>query len=165
MTDETILIVPRPPSVNAAYGNRQKGQRGRGRYVTPELARWRKLAGNAILAQGKMPRFAGAVEIEIRATDPDDNRRRDGDNLTKPTLDLLVELGIIMDDSRKIVRKCGVAWGSGSPDSIAIFIKQGDSLPEEPKYKPKNLRGKAWAVQQIKKKFGVDVAPERVHLQ
>ena len=117
------------------------------------------------MAAGRMPRFAGAVEIEVRATDPDNNRDHDGDNLMKPTLDLLVSLGIIIDDSRKVVRKCSVAWGEGEPDSIAVFIRQADELPEEPKYKRKDRRGKAQVMKQLKRKFGIDIHPDRVHLQ
>ena len=163
--DDSILIIPRPPSVNQCFGNRRTGDKGRGRYITPAYAEWRARAGKAIMAAGRMPRFAGAVEIEVRATDPDDNRERDGDNLMKPTLDLLVSLGIIMGDGRKIVRKCSVAWGEGLPDSIAVFIRKADDLPEDPKYKRKDRHGKAWALKQLKRKFGIDIAPERVHLQ
>jgi len=165
MTQEVCLIIPRPPSVNACYGNRRAGQKGRGRYVTPDYRKWREAAGRAVMAAGRMPRFDGAVEIEIRATDPEDNRTRDGDNLTKPTLDLLVSLGIIADDDRKIVRKCGVAWGAGVPDSIAVFIKKSDDMPEVPKYKRKDRKGKGWAIQQLKRRYGVDVAPDRIHIQ
>ena len=163
--NEAILILPRPPSVNSCFGNRRTGQKGRGRYITPAYAKWRADAGKVVMAAGRLPRFAGAVEVEVRATDPEDGRSRDGDNLMKPTLDLLVSLGIIVDDSRKVVRKCSVAWGSGEADSIAVFIREADDIPPEPKYKRKDMGGKARVLKQLKRKFGIDIHPSRVHLQ
>jgi Holliday junction resolvase RusA-like endonuclease len=162
---EATLTLPMPPSANACFGNRQKGQRGPGRYVTPEYAKWRRSAEQAIQAAGRMPRFSGAVEIEIRVAEPDGHRRHDADNRVKPTVDFLVKIGIIIDDCRKIVRKCSVAWADVAPGTIEVTIRAVEYQAPVAAPKAKPVRGKSWAIQQLKRKFGIEIAPERIRLQ
>lgn len=163
---ETTFIIPRPPSVNGAYGHRQKGQPGRGRYVSPKLSKWRQAASKEIQAMGPMKRFASAVTVEIWASeDTSMNKIMDGDNLVKPVLDLLVSLGVIIDDCRKIVRKSSIEWREGDLGMITIFIRE-TSLPASRTRETKNptSHDKAWAVRQIKKKIGISIHPDRIHL-
>lgn len=159
---EATFTLPRPPSLNACYGNRAKGQKGRGRYVSPALARWRSMAAQEIRALGKYPRFASPVTIEIRASE-DGVGRQDADNLEKPVCDFLVEMGIIIDDNRKIVRKVSCAWTDGRSGMISVIVREAPPPPAaKSKTEPKN--GKEWVIKQLKRRFGIDVHPDRIHL-
>lgn len=162
---EAEFIVARPPSINKSFGNRPKEQGGRGRYPLPALLRWRETAGREIQAQG-MRRFLSPVTVALMASETGmDNRARDGDNLTKATLDLLVSLGVILADSRKIVRKSSVEWTEGEPGTIRIVIREAAEPPRSTNTPDKSARGKCWALQQLKRKFGIVIGPERIHLQ
>ncbi len=88
---------------------------GRGRAKAVDYKRWLHDAGWAIKLQ-KPPTVAGIVRVLIEAPLP---RRRDVDNAIKPTLDLIVRLGIIADDQLvddlRIVR-------SGEGDEMVVSI-------------------------------------------
>ncbi len=163
---DATFIIARPPGVNACYGNRRTGQAGRGRYVSPELSRWRRAAEKDFLAISPYKRFASAVTVQICVSESQmDNRTRDCDGIIKPVLDLLVSLGVIIDDCRKIVRKASAEWVDGPVGMITINVREtceAKSMFHETKTKP--TRDKAWAVRQIKKRLGVDIHPDRIHL-
>lgn len=93
---------PIAPSVNNLFINRTNG-RSRGALYR----RWQKDAGWAVKLQAPKP-IKGIVAILIEAPL---HRRRDVDNAIKPTLDLLVSLGLIDNDNwiddLRIVRVAG----------------------------------------------------------
>lgn len=83
--------MPICPSTNNLFINARTG-RTRG----SQYKRWAQDAGWAVKLQHPVP-VHGLVAVLIEAPL---NRRRDVDNALKPTLDLLVSLGIIEDDNR-----------------------------------------------------------------
>ena len=87
-----MIDMPWPPSVNHYYTV------ARGRKILSKRGRdYKRTAGLEILAQ-KPAKHKGRISINIHAHPPN-KRKRDLDNLLKPCLDVLVETGIISDDS------------------------------------------------------------------
>jgi len=85
-----------PPSVNSLYRNVP----GRGRVKTARYKEWLSAAGAIIQAQLKSnERIEGPYAFSMRVARPD-KRRRDLSNLLKSMEDLLVALGIVVDDSQ-----------------------------------------------------------------
>lgn len=98
MDERTLTLgLPWPPSTNHAWG---LSSRGGGRVFTKRAVRDFRAAVLAVWANNGRVRFRRgvAVRVEIRLTPPD-KRRRDIDNVIKPTLDALVACGAIGDDS------------------------------------------------------------------
>lgn len=86
------LSIPVPPSTNNLFVARRDGK---GRAKTSSYEAWIGAAGKWILTQ-KRRLIDGPVRVEIMAPV---NRKRDIDNIIKPTLDLLSKImGIIQDD-------------------------------------------------------------------
>lgn len=164
---EITVTLPRPPSVNSAFGNRRTGQKGKGRYATPQLIAWRKAAGLALLAVQPMPRIIKPVEIQIKVSETGlDNRHRDCANFEKVLTDFLVQVGVLIDDSRKFVRKVSTEWSGGEAGTVTVILTEVDVSHETvaKAHPPKVGHGKSWAMAQIKKKYGIDLPPERIHL-
>jgi Holliday junction resolvase RusA-like endonuclease len=106
MTDDCAIIyldAPLPPSTNALYIN----VKGRGRIKSRDYRGWSQSKGWEILTQ-KPQKFVVPVHLIIIAKQP--KRQRDGDNLLKPLLDLLVTQQIIPDDSHKYVKGVSFQW-------------------------------------------------------
>lgn len=82
---------PVPPSVNAMFKNTKHG-----RSKTPAYEAWRYQAAAAIRRQ-HVPSILGAVVVNMAFEI--DLKRADADNRLKAANDLLVDLGIIEDDS------------------------------------------------------------------
>ncbi|MFC5039227.1 RusA family crossover junction endodeoxyribonuclease [Tianweitania sediminis] len=82
---------PVPPSVNAMFKNTKHG-----RAKTQAYEDWRLMAAAAIRRQG-VPKIKGHVVINMAFEI--DLVRADADNRLKAMNDLLVDLGIIQDDS------------------------------------------------------------------
>lgn len=99
------IRLPFPPSVNNLHFNVQR----RGRVATPEYLDWQDAAGWELRAQrSRLPRkikYPVTVKIDL-----DNKRRGDADNRSKAVLDLLVEHQIIIDDSKKYVRRVDIGW-------------------------------------------------------
>lgn len=98
----TVLSLPFPPSLNNLFANVQ----GRGRVRSDRYRQWSNLAGWDLKTSKPEP-VAGAVNVTILLGKPD-KRRRDLDGLAKAPLDLLVEHGVITDDSA--VQRLTLAW-------------------------------------------------------
>lgn len=96
--------LPYPPSTNNLYLNAP----GKGRRKTERYRIWARAAGNEILAQQRV-HIGGQVHLTITLT-PKPNSDPDASNSIKPLEDLLVNMGVIDGDSRKIVRKLTVEW-------------------------------------------------------
>jgi crossover junction endodeoxyribonuclease RusA len=105
MTGLSILL-PWPPSTNTLW------RAVRGRNILSEKYRaWRQAAGMELMMQ-QPKKHLGPVAITIELCSPD-KRRWDIDNKTKATLDLLVEHGVIEDDSASILKELTVRIGEG----------------------------------------------------
>ena len=104
------VILPAPPSANAMYiivnGKRVKSKR----YVY-----WRSSVGYLLRARFRQMPHKTPLRVELRAAV---SRRRDIDNLIKPTLDALQACGVIKDDrwvdSIIMNRAIVVAGGQGT---------------------------------------------------
>lgn len=88
------VILPLPPSLNAAYFNRKPGTKGKGRVPTRVYAAWLIEAG-LIINIAKMPAVSGAYELKIAVCH---TMRGDIDNRCKAIIDLLVKQKITDDD-------------------------------------------------------------------
>lgn len=94
-----------PPSLNNAFVNTPTG-----RIKSADYNAWRVAAGYQLRRQRPVP-IVGRFKAELTFDRPD-NRRRDLDNLCKPVLDLLVECGVVVDDS--LAEDIRLRW-SGMP--------------------------------------------------
>lgn len=83
----TIQLPLKPFSVNQAW-------RGGRRYCSKHYLAWKK--EGAWLLKGQ-PSYSGWVEVRIRAY-MKRWKNSDVDNVIKPTIDLLVEAGVLVDD-------------------------------------------------------------------
>jgi crossover junction endodeoxyribonuclease RusA len=87
------LVLPLPPSVNAAYRN----VRGKGRAKTQKYRDWEADAGVYLMQQRewKSQKVNGSYELDIRLPE---NIKGDIDNRIKCVSDLLVSVGAVEDD-------------------------------------------------------------------
>lgn len=92
-----VVNVPLPPSTNNLFAT----PRGKTfRVKSAQYKRWIDDAGKMLLQQGPRPdALTASLGVSIDATRPA-GIRRDLDNLCKPILDLLVKMGVVMDDDR-----------------------------------------------------------------
>ena len=126
------LRLPMPPSVNASYANR-KGP-GKGRVATKALRSWKSAArmsvAVALASIPQRPVIAGRVDVSIHLPIPTSGARRDGDNVVKPTLDLLVSCGVIPDDNWRHVRRSSVEWvEDGTEGECEVIISVVSEMP------------------------------------
>jgi Holliday junction resolvase RusA-like endonuclease len=151
-TDYLTIRLPMPPSVNAAYATR-KGP-GRGRVATAALRDWKAAAAQSamvgLVGIAKRPVFAGRVDVAVRLPIPTNGRNRDGDNCLKATLDLLVQLGVIVDDNWRHVRRSSVEWvddGSLGVECAVTVTPAAEACAEPPRFartaakRPSPVRG------------------------
>lgn len=87
------LTLPRPPSANRIWriGNNKI-------HRSEEYRVWLRAAQWQIVAQAKRRKIEGRFKLTMIAIRPD-RRRRDLDNLIKPTLDALVKAEVVKDDT------------------------------------------------------------------
>lgn len=111
---EQTFLMPFPPSVNGLYRNAAFG----GRVKTEAYKAWQKEAGWTIKTQFPKP-MTGKVCLTIRAVKPD-KRKRDIMNLEKAITDLLVDMGIIEDDS--LVQSGFMEWVSSDLAGVSVTI-------------------------------------------
>lgn len=91
-----------PPSVNNLFFNRAKG-----RGVTPQYRSWKQDAGWELKSQKQKP-IHGPVSVMATF----EEGRADLDNLSKPTLDLLVSHGLIDDDGPSVVKQLNLSFSA-----------------------------------------------------
>ena len=124
MTLLAEYVVDLPPSVNNLFGAAKaspagRGRRGPRRHRTPDYNAWIALAGVQVNLQRKgAPTFRLAVAIELSFSE---TSGADLDNLAKAPIDLLVKQQVLEDDSKRIVRRIVLAWGSHDGCRIRIF--------------------------------------------
>lgn len=127
-----ILTIPlqKPISVNTAFRNRTEKEKAkaraqgrpvRGRTRTDRYKTWAAAAGWEAKTNGPLRPIKGPVHITLYVSE-DGVRNMDLDNTAKAYLDLFVELGLIEDDNRKIVRSLNLSWVSGQGRAIIQSI-------------------------------------------
>ena len=112
------LTLPFPVTTNSLYRNVP----GRGRVKTERHRTWRQAAGWD-LEQQKPPRVEGPISLEIAVCRPD-RRKRDISNLIKCVEDLLVDHGVIEDDS--LVHDLRIHWQPGI-EGARVTIERKDA--------------------------------------
>lgn len=93
LSKHAFIVLPFPPSVNSLYAGKMR------RYKSLAYMAWVVEAGHALNKQKPLPRFTGPVRETIRLGPPAAYRIRDAFNFEKALNDLLVEHGILEDDS------------------------------------------------------------------
>lgn len=114
--------LPRPPTVNSAYVNNPKTG---GRYPAPEFKAWKKEAAKMLMAQ-RARCAVGPVEIDITVQEIE-RYPSDIDNRIKPTIDCLVENGIIDGDTARTVRSVTARWGN----VVGALVEIRPSTPKQ----------------------------------
>ena len=113
--DSVKIILPFPPSLNAAYANRA----GVGRIKTKRYKEWTKKCPELY------ERMHGKCTISYIIYQPN-LIKRDGNNFLKVVLDYLVDQEVIKDDNMNVV--LGEQWINGGVDRknprIEITIKK-----------------------------------------
>lgn len=115
-----VIRLPLPPTANHIWTRTRKGMRKAGGYVA-----WLRESGWMVKEQ-RPGRIAGKYALTITAVRPD-RRRRDLDNLIKPTSDLLVEAGVITDDC--LCESITVRW-STEGEGLAVTVEAVPALLE-----------------------------------
>ncbi len=112
--------VPSPMSVWRLY----KGH-GHGKTKSKAYYDWRQTAGQEMVAQGRRPEFPGPVSIPIEMGEDGVSPAFDTDNAAKAYIDLLVEMGVIKDDNRMVVRRLHLNWRDGDGSRITVEALDG----------------------------------------
>lgn len=112
---EQTFLLPFPPSVNTMFPTDKRTGR---RFVSDDYKKWRTEAGWALKSQNPQ-RTEGHVHVDIIIVRPD-RRKRDLDNLTKALMDLLVDHGVIEDDSK--VTRTQSSWSSADLSGVSVCV-------------------------------------------
>lgn len=110
--------LPKPISVNEAYGN-NKGN-GRGRFLMPIAKAWKKAAQQEIMAQ-RVGQATPTPPVQITITVPY-NPVADCANYEKLLTDTIKDMGIIPNDSMKYLHSVKVQAGA-PPDRCHVLIE------------------------------------------
>jgi crossover junction endodeoxyribonuclease RusA len=103
------VSLPYPPSANRMW--RHIRIKGANRTVlSAEYKAWLETATQLVAMVPKAERVAGPYTLRIDAGRPD-RRRRDVDNLIKPTSDAIVNGGLVEDDS--LCQHVSAGWQPG----------------------------------------------------
>lgn len=108
------LQLPLPPSANRLWVRAQKGMRRSDEYTA-----WLLEAGWTAKTQ-RPGSIKGPFKVSIHASRPD-KRRRDIDNLIKPSLDLMEHLQIIEDDAD--CEQVSARWVTAG-EGVTIIVEQ-----------------------------------------
>jgi crossover junction endodeoxyribonuclease RusA len=102
------LSLPYPPSANRLW----RSVPGKGVLKSAAYRGWLNDAAKWVTIQAGGKFIVGHFAIAIEAERPD-RRRRDLDNLAKPTMDALTHSGVITDDS--FARRIILCWSDKEP--------------------------------------------------
>lgn len=119
------LRLPFPVSVNAMYANNLKS--GKGRRKSARYMTWARAAGWDICNQKQQP-IRGWYNIRILLTESD-NRRRDPGNFEKGVSDLLVNHGLVEDDSLCV--DMNISRQKGLQARCDVIVTPSNGMPEE----------------------------------
>ena len=112
MQKSLTLYLPFPPTVNKLYAGKSR------RHKSAAYKLWLKTAGWELNRQRLPVEPIGRCNITISAVRPD-NRRRDIGNLEKATMDLLVSMRVLQDDS--LVNRSTLEWAEGNYECMVII--------------------------------------------
>ncbi len=113
----TVTIdLPFPPSANHLFAN----VKGKGRVRSDRYRQWANAAGWMLISQ-KPDKIEGPFALAL-VVQRKDRRKRDIGNLLKGVEDLLVDHGIIEDDS--LAERIHLAWceASEAPEGCRVVI-------------------------------------------
>ena len=94
MTEDIVLHLPWPPTVNSYYKVTRHGQR----YLDKKVKVFRELVAEQVHEQVPHLKLTESLFVEVYLYPPD-RRKRDVDNYMKGLLDALTESGLWEDDS------------------------------------------------------------------
>lgn len=103
------FTLPFPPSVNGLFAGKAR------RYASPGYKAWKALARTFVPAV----LIAGPYTLDLLFDRPD-RRSRDLGNLEKAVSDLLVERGLVTDDS--CCERITLAWSDAAPRRDAVVF-------------------------------------------
>lgn len=115
-----VLRLPFPVSVNHLYRNKLKGRAKSQRYRT-----WANAAGWDIKDQKPKP-LKGWYNLSIILTEKD-NRRKDPGNFEKCVSDLLVEHGLVEDDSFCV--SLSITRQKGMDNYCDVIVTPSNGIP------------------------------------
>ena len=95
MTEDIVLHLPWPPTINSYYKMTRQGQR----YLDPKVREFRQLVLDAVREQAPGLTLESRLFMEVYLFPPD-RRKRDVDNYMKGLLDALTEAELWTDDSQ-----------------------------------------------------------------
>lgn len=111
------IIVPIPPGVNNLFATV-----GKRRVKSKRYRDWREAAWASVMQQTRPEAIRGPFVASFLVTRPD-KRKRDLDGLLKAPLDLLVDLGLIDDDS--LAENLSIGWlGHEKPATMQIIVRE-----------------------------------------
>lgn len=114
--DKGDIFLPFPPTVNKLYSGKQR------RYCSDAYKSWKILAGSKLKQSPGRKIYYGKVKVTYEFRRPD-NRIRDVFNYEKALTDLLVEYGVIRDDS--LIMEGTVKWSESKDfDGVKISIRE-----------------------------------------
>ena len=119
------LYLPYPPTINSYYVKTRQGV-----FISKKGRVFREAAAEAVNEQLPDAAISFAVLIEI-VLHPPDRRKRDIDNVVKPTLDALTKAGLWTDDV--LVNQLFVYRGEIEPPSGSTFIRITQAGPVIPR--------------------------------
>jgi Holliday junction resolvase RusA-like endonuclease len=122
-TPPAYLALPSPISTNNLFVNVP----GRGRSVSEDYKKWRKLAEQYLSSQGPLPRFSCPVDITLFVGEVGVGNM-DSDNALKAPIDRLKKSGVIVDDSRKWVKSSQSIWVPGI-EGCVVLIAPAEEAP------------------------------------
>lgn len=128
MTRSTVLTLPVPPSVNAAYRNRTSRDNpgARGRIKTPAYKAWEAEAHLEVMRQ-RPGRISGPVAIALKVARR--SSQADIDNRIKPLVDFLVHASLIDDDRN--VTAVSAEWAPRELGRCLVTITASDQADHE----------------------------------
>lgn len=110
------LFLPYPPTANNLFPTGKSGRR----FISAEYKAWKHDATLSLWGQRVPVAGIGRASVVYEFRRPD-NRRRDAFNLEKPVTDLLVEYGVLRDDS--LIEEGTVRWVRDVPWEVRATVR------------------------------------------
>lgn len=115
------LFLPYPPSANKLWKPVASGRM----VTTPAYKAWMaEAAWLAAMAARDSGRLIGTYKLLIEASPPTLKRRRDVDNIAKPTSDAIVKGGLVQDDS--LCQEITVRWTVLEEPGLMVHVEPSD---------------------------------------